>query len=178
MGWGYSILCHLLLANSLIESYHVWPKVVKGQCRTYPGYCLHLWNPPLQPLHQCPSPAVVLMQYWVDHQTHHSAGTLIDCSRLIFSGIAENDDGCSGEFHRSVMERSIQVQNWPLVQWDFNILTPYMKFLHLNWYIAEWDVGNTLKHRCTDLFMCNTVHIGRHNVKSHWKVQGRKSTLE
>ena len=31
---------------------------------------------------------------------------------------------------------------------------------------------------CTDLFMCNTVHIRRYNVKSHWKVQGRNSTPE
>ncbi len=29
-----------------------------------------------------------------------------------------------------------------------------------------------------DVFMCNTVHIRRYNVKSHWKVQGRNSTPE
>ncbi len=31
------------------------------------------------------------MQYWMDHQNHLSAGTPIDCSCLICSGIAEND---------------------------------------------------------------------------------------
>ncbi len=28
----------------------------------------------------------------MNHQNHHSAGTPIDCSCLIFSGIAENDE--------------------------------------------------------------------------------------
>ncbi len=32
------------------------------------------------------------MQYWMHHQNHHSAGTPIDCSCLICSGIAENDE--------------------------------------------------------------------------------------
>ncbi len=37
------------------------------------------------------------------------------------------------------MERSIQVQNWLLnFSMGFNIIAPYMEFLHLNWYIAEW----------------------------------------
>ncbi len=31
-------------------------------------------------------------------------------------------------------------------------------------------------HWCTGLFMCNTVHIRRYNVQSHWKVQGRNCT--
>ncbi len=33
-------------------------------------------------------------------------------------------------------------------------------------------------HWCAGLFMCNTVHINRYNVKSHWKVQGRNSSPE
>ncbi len=33
-------------------------------------------------------------------------------------------------------------------------------------------------HWCTDLFMCDTVHIRRYNAKSHWKVQGHNSTPE
>ncbi len=39
----------------------------------------------------------------------------------------------------TVMERSIQVQNWPLELFD-----GIMKFLHLNWYIAEWLVWVSL----------------------------------
>ncbi len=32
------------------------------------------------------------MLYWMDHQNHHMAGTPTDCSCLICSGIAENDE--------------------------------------------------------------------------------------
>ncbi len=32
------------------------------------------------------------MLCWMDHQNHHSAGTLIDCSCPICSVIAENDE--------------------------------------------------------------------------------------
>ena len=40
-------------------------------------------------------------------------------------------------------------------------------------------VNVVLYHWCTDLFMCNTVHIiRRYNVNSHWKVQGRNFTPE
>ena len=31
---------------------------------------------------------------------------------------------------------------------------------------------------CTDLFMCDSVHIRRYNGKFHWKVQGCNSTPE
>ncbi len=30
-----------------------------------------------------------------------------------------------------------ELTSWTF-QWDFNIVAPYMEFLHLNWYIAEW----------------------------------------
>ncbi len=39
-------------------------------------------------INRCPSPVVVLMI----HQNHHMAGTPTDCSCLICSGIAENDE--------------------------------------------------------------------------------------
>ncbi len=32
------------------------------------------------------------MLYWMAHQNHHRAGTPIDCSCLICSGFAENDE--------------------------------------------------------------------------------------
>ncbi len=41
------------------------------------------------------------------------------------------------------------------------------------------DIVNFLtNHGCTDLFICNTVHIRSYNVKSHWNVQGRNFTPE
>ncbi len=44
-------------------------------------------------------------------------------------------------------------------------------------FLLRSAVGKT-HHWWRDLFMCDTVHIRRYNVKSHWKVQGRNSTPE
>ncbi len=42
------------------------------------------------------------------------------------------------------------------------------------WRLRPWHAY----HWWRDLFMCDTVHIRRCNVKSHWKAQGRNSTPE
>ncbi len=54
------------------------PNLAKGWPRSYPGYCQHLWNPPLQSLHHS--------------QQCHCIWNNYNCSCLVFSGIAENDE--------------------------------------------------------------------------------------
>ncbi len=42
--------CYLQTQDG-IQLRYTTGKCSKGWPKTYPGYCLHLWNPPLQPLH-------------------------------------------------------------------------------------------------------------------------------
>ncbi len=54
--------------------------------------------------------SMLWMLYWMDHGNHHSAGTPIDCSCFISSGIAENDEVVAVEHFIDV--GNIQVKSW------------------------------------------------------------------
>ncbi len=86
------------------------------------------------------------------------------------------DNTCYPPLYLLTRNSWLLIGQWQVYALDIHLVRGVYHF----WEVCVSFLYFYLKvtHWCTDLFMYNTLYIRRYNVKSHWNVQGRNSTLQ